>query len=53
MQLFMMWMSGNSIQIFSIMFLGMTFYNSLKNVVNVNQSACPLSHSVPLVLMRM
>lgn len=39
MQLFMMWMSGNTIQIFSIMFLGMTFYNSLKNIASVNSSA--------------
>lgn len=39
MQLFMMWMSGSSIQIFSIMFLGMTFYNSFKNLVSVNHSA--------------
>lgn len=35
MNLFMMWMSGNSVQIFSIMITGMMIFNAIKAVSNV------------------
>ena len=35
---FMLWMSGNSIQIFSIMMLGMSLMNPLKAIATVNDS---------------
>ena len=37
MNLFMLWMSGNSVQIFSILIVGMLLQNAVKGVVGVNQ----------------
>jgi hypothetical protein len=38
MQMFMLWMSGNSVQIFSIMITGMLFWNGLKGIMGTNQT---------------
>lgn len=38
---FMMWMSGNSINIFSIMITGMIIMNTAKSLFNMNNGASP------------
>lgn len=40
---FMLWMSGSSIQIFSIMMTGMALINPLKAIVGVNQFFAPFT----------
>ena len=37
MTMFMLWMSGNSLQIFSIMMLGMAFWQPLQKLLSVNK----------------
>jgi len=36
MQMFMLWMSGNSVQIFSIMITGMLIWNGIKGIMGTN-----------------
>mmetsp|Transcript_17978 Transcript_17978/g.30241 ORF Transcript_17978/g.30241 Transcript_17978/m.30241 type:complete len:131 (-) Transcript_17978:89-481(-) len=38
---FMLWMSGNSIQIFSIMMTGMALFNPLKAIATINETFRP------------
>ena len=40
---FMLWMSGSSIQIFSIMMTGMALINPLKAIVGINEFFAPLA----------
>lgn len=52
---FMLWMSGNSLQIFSIMMLGMAFFQPLTKMFNVNQEfqrfeSKAIDHSVNLTI---
>lgn len=43
---FMMWMSGNTVNIFSIMVTGMIIMNTIKSFFNMQtgESACPVLH---------
>ncbi|RUS34914.1 hypothetical protein BC938DRAFT_477828 [Jimgerdemannia flammicorona] len=40
MQAFMMWMTGNGVQIFSVMFTVMLFWQPFKAIANISQGIC-------------
>jgi len=43
---FMLWMSGNQIQLFSIMMVGMAMFSPVKALFSVNSSMCAVCSHV-------